>query len=175
MTEKSLKIIENVFENDFESFKKNLCILISEKIEVALGDKRDQVSSSILEAGDAAAAAAEADAEKQALFVDPMMAKEYFLVDLEYKGHTITLKSLGTGIGKPVISYIDNEQYEVFTDREVAKKESKEAVDRMVEKGIDDIKNLRRTPAQMKKDAENAKKAEEMKKAAAQAEKKPKE
>lgn len=163
MTEKSFQIIENLSEKDFESFKKNLFALISEKLQESLEEKDREIRSSILEAGDAAAAAAEADAEKQALFVDPMMAKEFFLVDFEYKGHTITLKSLGTGIGKPVISYIDNEQYEVFTDKELAKRESKEAVDRMVEKGIDNIQDLRKTPAQMKKDAEEAKKAEKMK------------
>lgn len=163
MTEKIQKIVNDVVERDFESFKKNLFLVVSEKIEDALEDRRIQVSSSILEADDPAAAAAEADAEKQALFVDPMMAKEYFLVDIDYKGHTITLKTLGTGIGKPIISYVDAQQFEVFTDKEIAEKESKQAIDRMIQKGITDIKNLRKTPEQLKMEAEKAKQLQKSK------------
>jgi hypothetical protein len=163
MTEKIQKIVNNIVERDFESFKKNLFLVVSEKIEEALEERRLEVSSSILEADDPAAAAAEADAEKQALFVDPMMAKEYFLKDIDYKGHTITLKTLGTGIGKPIISYIDAQQFEVFTDKEIAEKESKQAIDRLIEKGITDIKNLRKTPEQLKMEAEKTKQIQKSK------------
>lgn len=163
MKEKIQNIVNDVVEGNFESFKKNLFLVVSEKIEEALEERRVQVSSSILEADDPAAAAAEADAEKQALFVDPMMAKEYFLVDLDYKEHTITLKTLGTGIGKPIISYIDGQQFEVFTDKEIAEKESKQAIDRMIKKGITDIKNLRKTPEQLKMEAEKAKQLQKSK------------
>jgi hypothetical protein len=163
MTEKIQKIVKDVSEKDFESFKKNLFLVVSEKIEEALEERRIQVSSSILEADDPAAAAAEADAEKQALFVDPMMAKEYFLKDIDYKGHTITLKTLGTGIGKPIISYVDAQQFEVFTDKEIAEKESKQAIDRMIQKGITDIKNLRKTPEQLKMEAEKVKQLQKSK------------
>ena len=163
MKEKIQKIVKDVSEKDFESFKKNLFLVVSEKIEEALEERRIQVSSSILEADDPAAAAAEADAEKQALFVDPMMAKEYFLKDIDYKGHTITLKTLGTGIGKPIISYVDAQQFEVFTDKEIAEKESKQAIDRMIQKGITDIKNLRKTPEQLKMEAEKVKQLQKSK------------
>ena len=163
MTEKIQKIVKDVSEKDFESFKKNLFLVVSEKIEEALEERRIQVSSSILEADDPAAAAAEADAEKQALFVDPMMAKEYFLKDIDYKGHTITLKTLGTGIGKPIISYVDAQQFEVFTDKEIAEKESKQAIDRMIQKGITDTKNLRKTPEQLKMEAEKVKQLQKSK------------
>lgn len=163
MKEKIEKIVNDVVEGNFESFKKNLFLVVSEKIEEALEERRVQVSSSILEADDPAAAAAEADAEKQALFVDPMMAKEYFLVDIDYKGHTITLKTLGTGIGKPIISYVDAQQFEVFTDKEIAEKESKQAIDRMIRKGITDIKNLRKTPEQLKMESEKAKQLQKSK------------
>lgn len=163
MKEKIQKIVNNIVERDFESFKKNLFLVVSEKIEEALEERRLEVSSSILEAEDPAAAAAEADAEKQALFVDPMMAKEYFLKDIDYKEHTITLKTLGTGIGKPIISYIDGQQFEVFTDKEIAEKESKQAIDRLIEKGITDIKNLRKTPEQLKMEAEKAKQIQKSK------------
>jgi hypothetical protein len=172
MTEKIQKIVDCVLERDFESFKKNLFLVVSEKIEESLGERRIQVSASILEADDPAAAAAEADAEKQALFVDPMMAKEYFLVDIDYKDHTITLKSLGTGIGKPIISYIDGEQFEVFTDRDIAKKESQQAIDRMIKKGISDIKNLRKNPEKLKAEAQRAKETQKAQEAQKQDENK---
>jgi len=59
---------------------------------------------------------------------------------------------LGTGIGKPVISYIDGEQFEVFTDKEIAKKESIEAVNRMIQKNIESVKDLRKTDKQLAKE-----------------------
>jgi hypothetical protein len=157
MTEKIQKIIDCVAERNFESFKKNLFLVVSEKIEESLGERRIQVSSSILEANDPAAAAAEADAEKQALFVDPNMAKEFFIKDLDYKDHVITLKTLGTGIGKPVVAYIDSEQFEVFTDKEIAEKESKQAVDRMISRGIENLADLRKSKSQLKAEAQKAK------------------
>lgn len=150
MTERVRNMIDLLVKEDFKSFKKSLFLCISEKIEEALSEKRDEVSEDILEQEDPAAA----EAEKQALFVDPNMAKEFFLMDLEHKGHTITLKSLGTGIGKPVVSYIDGEQFEVFTDKEIAKKESIQAVNRMVSKGIESVKDLRKTSNQLKKEKE---------------------
>lgn len=156
MTEKIQKIVDCVVERDFESFKKNLFLVVSEKIEETLGEKRIQISSSILEAEDPDAAA---DAEKQALFVDPNMAKEFFIKDLDYKDHVITLKTLGTGMGKPVVAYVDGKQFEVFTDREVAEKESKQAVDRMISKGINDLADLRKSKSQLKAEAEKAKEA----------------
>jgi len=175
MTEKIKNIIEFVCQKDFESFKKSLFLTISERIEEALSEKHNQVSSSILEQNpDQAKASAEltkANAEKQALFVDPMMAKEFFLFDVEYKGHTITIKSLGTGIGKPVISYIDDQQFEVFADKDVAKKESMQAVDKMIKRGLTNLEYLRKTDEQIKqiekeaiekkKEAEKAAKASE--------------
>jgi len=157
MTEKIQKIIDCVAERNFESFKKNLFLVVSEKIEESLGERRIQVSSSILEANDPAAASAEADAEKQALFVDPNMAKEFFIKDLDYKDHVITLKTLGTGIGKPVVAYIDGEQFEVFTDKEIAEKESKQAVDRMISRGIENLADLRKSKSQLKAEAQKAK------------------
>jgi hypothetical protein len=157
MTEKIQKIIDCVTERNFESFKKNLFLVVSEKIEESLGERRIQVSSSILEANDPAAASAEADAEKQALFVDPNMAKEFFIKDLDYKDHVITLKTLGTGIGKPVVAYIDGEQFEVFTDKEIAEKESKQAVDRMISRGIENLADLRKSKSQLKAEAQKAK------------------
>lgn len=156
MKEKTIKIVDDIFEKNYESFKKSLFSLISEKIEEILEQKKIDISSSLLgEAEDAAA-----EAEKQALFVDPNMAKEFFIKDLDYKDHVITLKTLGTGMGKPVVAYIDGKQFEVFTDKEVAEKEAKQAIDRMISRNIDNLEDLRKSSAQLKKEAEQAKSAE---------------
>jgi len=175
MTEKTTKLLNHLAEGDIESFKKILLSLVTEKIEKRFMEQRERISSSLLEQSpDAAKADAEkmkADAEKQALFVDPLMAKEFFLFDLEYKGHTITVKSLGTGIGKPLVTYIDGQNFEVFTDKEIAKKEAKAAIDKMEEKGITDLKDLRKTSEQIKKEVEMKKSQEAEEKAAAAAEK----
>ena len=160
MTEKIQKIVDCVVEGDLESFKKNLFLVVSEKIEETLGEKRMKISSSILEAEDPDAAA---DTEKQALFVDPNMAKEFFIKDLDYKDHVITLKTLGTGMGKPVVAYIDGNQFEVFTDREIAEKESKQAIDRMISKGIKNLADLRKSKSQLEAEAQKAKEAKKAK------------
>lgn len=179
MTEKIKNIIDSVQENNFEVFKRSLFTVISEKIDKVLSIRMEEVSRNILEQNpDQAKASAEltkADAEKQALFVDPMMAKEFFLFDVEYKGHVITIKSLGTGINKPVIAYIDDEQFEVFADKDVAKKESMQAIEKMVKKGITNLKYLRKTPDQIKqieKEAKEKQKAEEQAAKAAEKSKK---
>ena len=106
MTEKTKKLMDQLEQGDLDSFKKSLLSLVSERIEARLQQRKWEMSKGVLEVVDpeAAKAAAEkvkADAETQALYVDPMMAKEFFLFDMEYKGHTITVKSLGTGTGKP--------------------------------------------------------------------------
>lgn len=170
MKEKIQKIVNNVSERDFESFKKNLFLVVSEKVEIALSVMKENNFRGILEAATgspdqdkANAELTKADAEKQALFVDPMMAKEFFLFDIEYKGHTITVKSLGTGIGKPLVSYIDGQKFEIFTDKEIATKESKQAIDRMIKKGLTDINDLRKTPERLKAEQQEREKIEKMK------------
>lgn len=171
MKENIRQIVKDVLERDFESFKKNLFLVISEKIELALSERREEVSKSILEASPtgspdqdkANAELTKADAERQALFVDPTMAKEFFLFDVEYKGHTITVKSLGTGIGKPLISYIDGQKFEIFTDKDVATKESKQAIDRIIKKGLTNINDLRKTPDQLKAEEKARKEQEKIK------------
>jgi len=173
MNKKIEEIINNVLEEDFESFKKNILLAISEKIDMSFANKREKVSHEIMSvtenvnasSPDQAKASAEltkADAEKQALFVDPMMAKEFFLFDMDYKGHVITIKSLGTGIGKPVVSYIDDEQFEVFADKDVAKEKSMEAVDKLIKRGLTTIKYLRKTDDHIKRLEAEKEKAEKM-------------
>jgi len=160
MKERTIKLIDHVIEGDAESFRKSLLTIVSDKIEERLQEVRNELSRGVLEAvsPDSTKADAEkikADAETQALYVDPMMAKEFFLFDIEYKGHTITIKSLGTGIGKPLVSYIDGQKFEIFTDKEIATKESKQAIDRMSKKGITNIADLRKTPEQLKKEEQD--------------------
>jgi hypothetical protein len=151
---KTIRDMVDCLENDDrESFRKILFKEVTNRIENRLEQKKTEISREIIvsEMGpkNAFAGSAAAGGDEEALHVDPNMAKEFFLFDIEYKGHTITVKSLGTGIGKPLVSYIDGERFEIFTDKEIAEKESKSAVDRMVSKKIDHVKDLRKTPKQI--------------------------
>jgi hypothetical protein len=148
------EMIELIAKEDRESFRKNLFIEVTKRLEEKIEEIKKKISQGILvseEGGD----------EEEALHVDPNMAKEFFLLDIEHKGHTITIKSLGTGIGKPLVSYIDGERFEIFTDKEIAVRESKAAIDRMIEKNIDDIKNLRKNPKKIEQEKKAAKEASE--------------
>jgi hypothetical protein len=142
------KMIEFVTNEDKESFCKYLSIEVSERLETKLEEVKKRISQEILvtEEGD----------EEEALHVDPNMAKEFFLFDIDHKGHTITIKSLGTGIGKPLVSYIDGERFEIFTDKEIAVKESKSAIDRMIEKKIENIGDLRKNPKKLEQEKKAA-------------------
>lgn len=169
MKERTIKLIDHVIEGDAESFRKSLLTIVSDKIEERLQEVRNELSRGVLEAvsPDSTKAEAEkikADAETQALYVDPMMAKEFFLFDVEYKGHTITIKSLGTGIGKPLVSYIDGQRFEIFTDRGIATKESKQAIETMIRKKISKVSDLRKTPDQIKREEQDRIEKERMEK-----------
>ena len=53
------------------------------------------------------------------------------------------------------MSYIDGQKFEIFTDKEIATKESKKAIDTMEKKGISSINDLRKTPDQLRKEKED--------------------
>jgi hypothetical protein len=161
---KTIRDMVDCLENDDrESFRKILFKEVTNRIENRLEQKKTEISREII-VSEMAPKAPSGGEDEEALHVDPNMAKEFFLFDIEYKGHTITVKSLGTGIGKPLVSYIDGERFEIFTDKEIAERESKSAVDRMVSKKIDNVKDLRKTPRQInqeKIDRNNAQSEEE--------------
>jgi acyl dehydratase len=161
---KTIRDMVDCLENDDrESFRKILFKEVTNRIENRLEQKKSKISREII-VSEMAPKAPSAGGDEEALHVDPNMAKEFFLFDIEYKGHTITVKSLGTGIGKPLVSYIDGDRFEIFTDKEIAEKESKSAIDRMVSKKIDNVKDLRKTTKQInqeKIDQNNAKSEEE--------------
>ena len=48
MNKKIEEIINNVLEEDFESFKKNILLAISEKIDMSFANKREKVSHEIM-------------------------------------------------------------------------------------------------------------------------------
>lgn len=144
-------IIDHLLSGRENEFRKELVREMAKRMEEAIEERKSLRSKSILEG---TPEQMKADTERELLHVDPTMAKEFFLFDIDYKGHTITVKSLGTGIGKPLISYIDGERFEIFTDKEIAVRESKSAIDRMIKKGIKDIQDLRFTPEKLKQKKE---------------------
>ena len=88
--------------------------------------------------------------------VDPNFSKEYFYSREKFGKYEITLKKLGLGQGAPVVSYIDNDRYEVFVTTKQAEKETK----RYIKDG---------SYEKMKALKEKAKKEKEAKEAAANA------
>jgi hypothetical protein len=163
------KIIELLYSKETEKIHPILFQEIAERIDKSILAMKEDVSKKILvremnpDAVKANAEKQKADAEQELLHVDPMMAKEFFLFDVEYKGHVITVKSLGTGLGKPLVSYIDSEKFEIFTDKDIAVRECKSAIDTMIRKKLTSVHDIRKTPERIKKEQEERAREEKMK------------
>lgn len=71
--------------------------------------------------------------------LDPNMEKEFFVRTEKYKNQDITLKQVGTGLGKPVRAYINNRRWEFFPGPDAAMEASRVYVDQM-------MKDIRRDP-----------------------------
>ena len=67
----------------------------------------------------------EDDAE---IALDPGMEKEFFMKAFEEGGRRVTLKTLGTGQTAPVIVYVDEKRWEVFSGPKMAEKAVKEYI-----------------------------------------------
>ena len=55
-----------------------------------------------------------ATANDPEIALDPKLEKEFFLDAIDFHGHTITVKTLGTGPTSPVVVYIDDKRWEMF-------------------------------------------------------------
>ena len=55
--------------------------------------------------------------------LDPRLEKEVWVDSFEVNGKTVVIKSLGLGITKPVVVYIDDKRWEVFPGPRIAKRE----------------------------------------------------
>jgi hypothetical protein len=64
--------------------------------------------------------------------LDPAVEKEFFLRSENYKNQEITIKQVGTGLGKPVRVYINGRRWEFFPGPKVAMSATKEYVDQLV-------------------------------------------
>lgn len=71
--------------------------------------------------------------------LDPAIEKEFFLKSENYKNQEITIKQVGTGLGKPVRVYINGRRWEFFPGPKAAMTATKEYVDQLV-------KDVRRDP-----------------------------
>lgn len=71
--------------------------------------------------------------------LDPNMEKEFFIRTEKYKNQDITLKQVGTGLGKPVRAYINNRRWEFFPGPDAAMEASRVYVDQL-------MKDVRKDP-----------------------------
>jgi len=63
--------------------------------------------------------------------LDPNFEKEFYMKEMDYNGHKVTLKQIGLGLSKPVRVYVDNKRWEFFPGPEAAMKASKSYIDGM--------------------------------------------
>lgn len=63
--------------------------------------------------------------------LDPNFEKEFYIKEMDYNGHKVTLKQIGLGLSKPVRVYVDDKRWEFFPGPEVAIKASKNYIDGM--------------------------------------------
>jgi hypothetical protein len=66
--------------------------------------------------------------------LDPNFEKEFYIKEMDYNGHKITLKQIGLGLSKPVRVYVDDKRWEFFPGPEAAMKASKSYIDGMSQK-----------------------------------------
>jgi len=63
--------------------------------------------------------------------LDPNFEKEFYIKEMDYNGHKVTLKQIGLGLSKPVRVYVDDKRWEFFAGPEAAIKASKTYIDGM--------------------------------------------
>jgi len=68
--------------------------------------------------------------------LDPRLEKEIWVDSFEVNGKIVVIKSLGLGVTKPVVVYIDDKRWEVFPGPRIAKREAR----RHIKKGNISIK-----------------------------------
>lgn len=61
--------------------------------------------------------------------LDPNFEKEFYMKEMDYKGHKVVLKQIGLGLSKPVRVYVDDKRWEFFPGPEAAIKSARSYVD----------------------------------------------
>lgn len=61
--------------------------------------------------------------------LDPNFEKEFYIKEMDYNGHKVTLKQIGLGLSKPIRVYVDDKRWEFFAGPEAAIKASKSYID----------------------------------------------
>jgi len=84
------------------------------------------------------ASQAELTPDSAEIALDPRLEKEIWIDSFEINGKLVVIKSLGLGVTKPVVVYIDDKRWEVFPGPKIAKKEAR----RHIKKGNIKKENL---------------------------------
>ena len=73
--------------------------------------------------------------------LDPNFEKEFYIKEMDYKGHKVVLKQVGLGLSKPIRVYVDDKRWEFFPGPESALKNVKSYIDEMIEKQKESVES----------------------------------
>jgi len=94
--------------------------------------------------------------------LSPDFEKEFFLKRFDVKGNTVILKKLGLGSSAPVISYINDERWEIFTTPNQAERETTNYInDGSYDKKVKEVEEKKKQIEAQKKAEEEAKQQKE--------------
>lgn len=83
--------------------------------------------------------------------LDPNFEKEFYIKEMDYKGHKVVLKQIGLGLSKPIRVYVDDKKWEFFPGPESALKSARSYIDEMIEKEKDSVEPTPQTESVFEK------------------------
>tara|TARA_R100000152_G_C6773681_1_gene201125 strand:- start:68 stop:799 length:732 start_codon:yes stop_codon:yes gene_type:complete len=154
MNNDKLKLIESLLRDEPSEFRSAFTSLVeARKLEMEKNrksiiastlleepededeDKEDDVHQEPKKEKETPKPAQEAKPEKTEdsaeVALDPGMEKEFFVKAFEEGGKRVTLKTLGTGKTAPIVVYVDEKRWEIFTGPKAAEKAVKEYIGTM--------------------------------------------
>jgi len=157
-SEKSLRsVIDSLADKDAEAFRLSVRGELMSRVGSSISSLKKDVSESLvsenltgapsappvtkpINSGDLRIVPTAAGAAKDDISLDPNFEKEYFQSSMLHQNQRITVKQVGTGLGKPVRIYINDRRWELFPGPKVALKSAKEYIDGM-------LKDVRKDPS----------------------------
>ncbi len=135
-----MSINELLKSEDQKTFSELTKSIIETRVRSYLDDKKAEISEDLLqEAEEAPEDETELKQDSAEIALDPRLEKEIFIDSFDIAGKRVVLKSLGLGRTKPVVAYIDEKRWEIFSGPKIAKRETRRYIKRgkLVKENID--------------------------------------
>ncbi|HIJ10520.1 TPA: hypothetical protein HA278_00555 [Candidatus Woesearchaeota archaeon] len=135
-----MSIDELLKTEDQKTFSELTKSIIETRVRSYLDDKKAEISEDLLqEAEEEPEAETELKQDSAEIALDPRLEKEIFIDSFDVAGKRVVLKSLGLGRTKPVVAYIDEKRWEIFSGPKIAKREARRHIKRgkLVKENID--------------------------------------